>query len=159
MPESFSRNSFHMKSLIIRRRTPETIQRQSLSFYLRSHVLSPGLGAERKRDEVSASLLEPTLPHYTHAPPPCSLQGYLARKKTPPPLDPTVGVCLGSCGSPRGGALSYERGNPVGFSRGTYRFAHHVWSAHAPFRRHCADTASLGVHICRETTISQDLYV
>ena len=30
------------------------------------------------------------------------LQGYLAHKKTLPPSDPTVGLCLGSYGGPRG---------------------------------------------------------
>jgi len=43
-----------------------------------------------------------------------SLQGYLAHKKLRPPQDPTVGLCLGRYGGPRAGALSYERGNPVG---------------------------------------------
>ena len=32
-----------------------------------------------------------------------SLQGYLAHKKTPPPQDPKVGLCLGPCGGPWGG--------------------------------------------------------
>ena len=31
-----------------------------------------------------------------------ALQGYLAHKKTHPPKDPTVGLCLGSKGDPRG---------------------------------------------------------
>ena len=42
------------------------------------------------------------------------VQGYLAHEKTPPPQDPTVGVCLGPCGGPRGWMFSYERGTPVG---------------------------------------------
>ena len=41
------------------------------------------------------------------------LQGYLAHKNPPPPLgsqqDPTVGICLGTNGGPRGWAVSYER--------------------------------------------------
>ena len=32
-------------------------------------------------------------------------QGYLAHKNPHPPLDPTVGLYLGSYGGPRGGAL------------------------------------------------------
>ena len=47
-------------------------------------------------------------------PPPCEaprehtileshLQGYLANNKTPPPLDPTVGLCLGPDDGPKGG--------------------------------------------------------
>ena len=43
------------------------------------------------------------------------VQGYLAHKKTPRPLeDPTVGLCLGSEGGPREVGVSYERGTPVG---------------------------------------------
>jgi len=42
------------------------------------------------------------------------VQGYLAHKKQ----DPTVGPCLGSYGGARGGAVSYERGNPVAVPRG-----------------------------------------
>ena len=41
-----------------------------------------------------------------------SLQGCLAHKKTPTPLDPTVGRCLGPYGGPRGVGVSYERGTP-----------------------------------------------
>ena len=45
------------------------------------------------------------------------LQGYLARKKPHPPRtllqDPTVGLCVGPYGGPRGGGGSYERGTPV----------------------------------------------
>jgi len=37
------------------------------------------------------------------------LQGYLAHKKQ----DPTVGLCLGPYGSPRGWTVSYERGTPL----------------------------------------------
>jgi hypothetical protein len=33
--------------------------------------------------------------------------------RTPPPVDPTEAPCLGTYGDPRGGAFSYERGNPV----------------------------------------------
>ena len=32
--------------------------------------------------------------------------------------DPTVGLYLGSCGGPRGVAVSYERGTPVEDSQG-----------------------------------------
>jgi len=35
-------------------------------------------------------------------------QGYLAHNKLPP----TVGLCLGPCGGPRGWVFSYERGTP-----------------------------------------------
>ena len=38
------------------------------------------------------------------------IQGHLAHK-TPPPYDPTVALCLGTYGDPRGGG--YERGTPV----------------------------------------------
>ena len=31
-------------------------------------------------------------------------------QETPPSWDPTVGLCLGLCSGPRGGAVSYERG-------------------------------------------------
>jgi len=41
------------------------------------------------------------------------IQGYLAHKNPLPPQDPTVALCLGTYGSPRGGAVSYERGTPV----------------------------------------------
>ena len=41
------------------------------------------------------------------------LQGYLSHKKTAPPWDPTVGICLVPYGSPKGGAVYYERGTPV----------------------------------------------
>ena len=34
-------------------------------------------------------------------------------QKTAPPSDPSVGLCPGPCGCPRGGAVSYERGAPV----------------------------------------------
>ena len=33
--------------------------------------------------------------------------------RTPPPQDPTVALCLGTCGDPRGLGVSYERGTPV----------------------------------------------
>ena len=42
----------------------------------------------------------------------------LVRK--PLPLRPSVGLCLGPYGDPRGGAVSYERGTPVGSVRGTH---------------------------------------
>ena len=32
---------------------------------------------------------------------------------TPPPKDPTVGLCLGPCGGPRGWMFSYKRGTRV----------------------------------------------
>ena len=31
----------------------------------------------------------------------------------PPPQDPTVALCPGTCGDPRGVGVSYERGTPV----------------------------------------------
>jgi len=40
-------------------------------------------------------------------------KGVPRSKETAPPQDPTVGLCLGPHGSPRGGAVSYERGTPV----------------------------------------------
>ena len=40
------------------------------------------------------------------------LQGYLAHK-TPPPLDPTAGLCLGPFDDPKGVGVSYERGSLV----------------------------------------------
>ena len=40
------------------------------------------------------------------------LQGYLAHEN-PPPQDPTVALCLGTCGDPMGVGVSYERGIPV----------------------------------------------
>ena len=53
------------------------------------------------------------------APAPLSrgVQGYLAHNPPPPPLDPTVGLCLGFWGVPGGWAFSYERGTPVGGER------------------------------------------
>ena len=36
--------------------------------------------------------------------------------RTPPPEDPTVALCLGTCGDPRGVGVSYERGTPAGGS-------------------------------------------
>jgi len=33
--------------------------------------------------------------------------------RTPPPQDPTVALCLGTCGDPMGVGVSYERGIPV----------------------------------------------
>ena len=42
-----------------------------------------------------------------------SLQGYLARKKMPPPLEPHRTLGIGLRLGPRGGAFSYERGTPV----------------------------------------------
>ena len=33
------------------------------------------------------------------------------------PYDPTVGLCLGPYGVPRGVGVSYERGTPVGWNR------------------------------------------
>ena len=38
------------------------------------------------------------------------LQRELAHKKHTPPYDPTVALCLGPYGGPRGGTFSYERG-------------------------------------------------
>ena len=42
-----------------------------------------------------------------------TLQGYLAHKKQPPPQEPTVALCRGIYGDPRGVGVSYERGTPV----------------------------------------------
>ena len=42
-----------------------------------------------------------------------SLQGYLTHKNPPPPKDPTIVLCLGTCGGPRGVGVSYGRGTPV----------------------------------------------
>ena len=39
--------------------------------------------------------------------------GYLADKNPPPLQDPTVALCLGTCGDPRGWGVSYERGTSV----------------------------------------------
>ena len=36
-------------------------------------------------------------------------------RKNAPPYDPTVGLCLGPYGGPRGVAVSYKRGTPVGW--------------------------------------------
>ena len=44
--------------------------------------------------------------------PTLSLQVYLAHNP-PPPWGPTVGLCLGPYGGPRGAPVSYERGTPV----------------------------------------------
>jgi len=41
------------------------------------------------------------------------VQGLLAHKTPPPPLDPTVALCLGTYGDPMGVGVSYERGTPV----------------------------------------------
>ena len=38
---------------------------------------------------------------------------YLAHKNPPPPQNPTVAICLGSYGDPRGVGVSDERGTPV----------------------------------------------
>jgi len=57
-----------------------------------------------------------SLKYYPVSSPP-GVHGYLAHKKTPPPQDPTVGLCLGPYGGPRGWAFSYERGTPVGASK------------------------------------------
>jgi len=42
----------------------------------------------------------------------CVPQGYLAHTKTPPPKEPTIALCLGPYGGPRGWAFSYVRGSP-----------------------------------------------
>ena len=48
----------------------------------------------------------------------CVVQGYLAHKKHPPPRTPHKDY-LGSYGGPGGGgAVSYERGTPVGMRAG-----------------------------------------
>ena len=41
------------------------------------------------------------------------VQKYLANKNPPPPQVPTVALCLGTYGDPRGVGVSYERGTPV----------------------------------------------
>jgi hypothetical protein len=33
--------------------------------------------------------------------------------RSPPPSEPTKGLCLRPCGDPRGGGVSYERGTPI----------------------------------------------
>ena len=53
-------------------------------------------------------------------------------KETAPPLDPTVGLCLGLYGGPGGGSVSYERGNPVILNR-----------KHTPTADHGAATAPI----------------
>ena len=40
------------------------------------------------------------------------LHGYLALKKHPQKENPTVGICLGPHGGPKGSAVFYERGTP-----------------------------------------------
>ena len=40
--------------------------------------------------------------------------GVFRSKTTPPPWDPTVALCLGAYGDPRGAGVSYERGTPAG---------------------------------------------
>ena len=52
------------------------------------------------------------------------LQGYLAQKKAPPPQDPTVGICVGPYGGPKGGAFVYERVTPVSRQRQSYYSSH-----------------------------------
>jgi len=44
-----------------------------------------------------------------------SIQGHLAHKKQRTPSTLLKDFCLGPCGGPGGGAVSCERGNPVGF--------------------------------------------
>ena len=43
------------------------------------------------------------------------LQGYVAHKKNIPTQDPTVGLCLGSYGGPRGVSFFYRRSTLAGF--------------------------------------------
>ena len=38
-------------------------------------------------------------------------------KRPTPPVRPTMALCLGTSGDPRGGGGSYERGTPVGINR------------------------------------------
>ena len=40
-------------------------------------------------------------------------QGYLAHKKTPPPQDPTVALCLRTYGGAGGQGAPYEQGTPA----------------------------------------------
>jgi len=42
-----------------------------------------------------------------------SLTGVLRSYETPPPYDPTVALCLGTFGDPRGVGVSDERGTPL----------------------------------------------
>ena len=46
------------------------------------------------------------------------LQGYVAQKNPPPPKDPTVSLCLGTYGDPRGVGVSREGDTPVPVSLG-----------------------------------------
>ena len=49
-----------------------------------------------------------------------TLQGYLAHNEQRfPRTDPTVGICLGPYGDPRGGVVFNERGTPVHNGRRT----------------------------------------
>ena len=56
------------------------------------------------------------------------IQGYLAHKKNATPKDPTVGICVGPYGVPRGGgAVSFERGTPVFLRRSVQGFPTLEW--------------------------------
>ena len=55
------------------------------------------------------------------------VQGYLAQKKPPFPQDPTVGLCLGLYGGPRGAVFSYERDAPVTESPDLWRHVSLEW--------------------------------
>jgi len=69
-----------------------------------------GLGlAEPCARKVPLSPIEPTINRHGGD----ALEGHCSQKKTPPPKDPTVGLCLGSYGGPRGSGVSYGRGTPV----------------------------------------------
>ena len=57
------------------------------------------------RGDISKSLSGRVLSH--------RLQGYLAYKNPPPPEDPSVALCLGNFGDPRGVGVFYERGTLV----------------------------------------------
>ena len=47
----------------------------------------------------------------------CVVHGYLAHKKTAPPQDPTVGLCLELYGGPGGGGVSLRARYPCTFDR------------------------------------------
>ena len=63
-------------------------------------------------------------------------RGVMRIRNRPPPQDPTIGLCPGHYGGPRGWALSYERGTPVAVPQSG--------RLHTPFSR-CH--AAFAVHI------------
>ena len=51
-------------------------------------------------------------PKVSGGPGPTDLIGVPRSQEIAPPLDPAVGLCVGTYGAPGGGAFSYERGTP-----------------------------------------------